>query len=293
MATVIHNGTQYTCALAIKGDDYIHLLDDNNRMIVAFDGVSDFTCFSISGGTWSTPEDLDDCYLVVMRDDGTLVKSHLRACDVSTAPKLQDVHVYPITTDFTVTATEGYDGISTVTVHKIPASYVEPSTTQGTKTWTPTTKDQTIASGTYCSGKQTIKGDAGLIAANIRSGVTLFGVAGSLVEGGSAIGKTFNGNGTSSVQISGVPAKPIMVAVFIDAGAASTFGAVSQAILCPAISNVSGRVVYNGGTVTVAASVAESALTYSASSQTLTIDLSKVTNISFQSSAYYQVFIAY
>lgn len=47
-------------------------------------------------------------------------------------------------------------------------------------TYTPTTSDQTIAAGQYLSGAQTVKGDAALLAQNIRSGVSIFGVAGSL-----------------------------------------------------------------------------------------------------------------
>lgn len=47
-------------------------------------------------------------------------------------------------------------------------------------TYTPTTSDQTIASGQYLSGAQTIKGDANLTPVNIASGVTIFGVTGSL-----------------------------------------------------------------------------------------------------------------
>lgn len=47
-------------------------------------------------------------------------------------------------------------------------------------TYTPTTSDQTIPAGQYLSGAQTIKGDANLQAANIASGVTIFGVTGSL-----------------------------------------------------------------------------------------------------------------
>jgi hypothetical protein len=44
---------------------------------------------------------------------------------------------------------------------------------------TPGTADQIIASGQYLAGAQTIKGDANLIAGNIVSGKTIFGVAGS------------------------------------------------------------------------------------------------------------------
>ena len=47
------------------------------------------------------------------------------------------------------------------------------------KTYTPSTSNQTIASGKYLSGAQTIKGDADLTAANIKSGVEIFGVTGT------------------------------------------------------------------------------------------------------------------
>lgn len=48
------------------------------------------------------------------------------------------------------------------------------------QTYTPTTSDQTISASQYLSGAQTIKGDANLAAANIASGVTIFGVQGTL-----------------------------------------------------------------------------------------------------------------
>ena len=47
-------------------------------------------------------------------------------------------------------------------------------------TYTPTTSDQTIAAGPYLGGAQTVKGDPNLLAGNIKSGVTIFNVAGSL-----------------------------------------------------------------------------------------------------------------
>lgn len=47
-------------------------------------------------------------------------------------------------------------------------------------TYTPTTSDQTIAAGQYLSGAQTVKGDSNLLAQNIRAGVSLFGIAGTM-----------------------------------------------------------------------------------------------------------------
>ena len=52
-------------------------------------------------------------------------------------------------------------------------------TTKGATTYTPGTSNQTIASGTYLTGTQTISGDANLLAGNIVSGKTIFGVAGT------------------------------------------------------------------------------------------------------------------
>lgn len=50
---------------------------------------------------------------------------------------------------------------------------------QPATTWTPTTSDQTIASGKILTGAQTIKGDADLVAGNIKKNVQIFGVTGS------------------------------------------------------------------------------------------------------------------
>lgn len=50
---------------------------------------------------------------------------------------------------------------------------------QGAQTITPGTSAKTIAAGRYLSGAQTIAGDADLVPANIKSGVSIFGVSGS------------------------------------------------------------------------------------------------------------------
>lgn len=51
--------------------------------------------------------------------------------------------------------------------------------------YTPSTSDQYIYSGQWLSGTQTIKGDANLVASNIKAGVNIFGITGQYKGGGS------------------------------------------------------------------------------------------------------------
>lgn len=94
-------------------------------------------------------------------------------------PVLQTKTVTPTTSVQNVTSDSGYDGLSKVTVNAIPSTYVKPTATKEATTYTPTTSNQTIAAGTYCSGVQTINGDANLKAENIAEGVSIFGVTGT------------------------------------------------------------------------------------------------------------------
>lgn len=67
-------------------------------------------------------------------------------------------------------------------------------------TYTPTTSDQTIAAGQYLTGAQTIAGDTNLVAANIASGVTIFGVVGTHMGGITPTGTiSITSNGTYDV----------------------------------------------------------------------------------------------
>ena len=135
----------------------------------------------------------------------------------ASAPTLQAKTATPSTSQQTITPDNGYDGLSSVTVEAMPtaalgtptisvdsagkitatvqqasAGYVEAVsksatkqlTTKGAATITPGMSDQTIASGTYLTGAQTIKGDTNLVAGNIKSGVSIFGVAGSFAGSG-------------------------------------------------------------------------------------------------------------
>lgn len=82
------------------------------------------------------------------------------------------------TISVTPSVTAGY--VSSGTAGNAAVSLTASVTTKGATTYTPTTSDQTIASGTYLTGAQTISGDPNLQSAYIASGVSIFGVAGSL-----------------------------------------------------------------------------------------------------------------
>ena len=82
------------------------------------------------------------------------------------------------TVNNTPQVTAGY--VASGTAGNSSVSLTASVTTKGAATITPGTSNQTISSGTYLTGTQTISGDADLVAGNIKSGVTIFGVAGSL-----------------------------------------------------------------------------------------------------------------
>lgn len=74
-------------------------------------------------------------------------------------------------------------------------------TTQAAQTITPGTTDQTISSGTYLTGTQTILGDSNLVSSNIANGVSIFGVTGSYT-GASGVKLTVTRSGSTSLTAS-------------------------------------------------------------------------------------------
>lgn len=126
--------------------------------------------------------------------------------------KLQEKRVSPSTAEQSVLPDSGYDGLSKVTVGAMPSgALAEPTIsgngvitskvgtagylsagaqktkqlpTQAGKTVRPTTYSQTAAAkGVYTTGAVTVEGDANLIASNIKRGISIFGVSGTMDEG--------------------------------------------------------------------------------------------------------------
>lgn len=82
MAKVTYLNESYECAVAFKGADYIHLVDSDGNMVASFDGVTDFSGFLISGGSFTTPANDDNCYIAVVREDGTIGKGGHKCSDI-------------------------------------------------------------------------------------------------------------------------------------------------------------------------------------------------------------------
>lgn len=99
-------------------------------------------------------------------------------------PTLQNKTVSPTTSQQSVTADYGYDGLGTVTVNAIQTE---------TKTATPSTSQQTInaTSGRYMTSVTvsavTSAIDSDITAGNIKSGVNILGVTGTYTGGGATL----------------------------------------------------------------------------------------------------------
>lgn len=92
----------------------------------------------------------------------------------------QAVPVIEVSNSGLITATATQDGGQ---VSAGTQSATKQLTTQPAKTYTPGASDQVIPSGKYLIGALTIKGDSNLKSGNIKKGVSIFGVTGSLEAG--------------------------------------------------------------------------------------------------------------
>lgn len=148
-------------------------------------------------------------------------------------------------------------------------------TTKGAATYTPSSTNQTISSGQYLTGIQTISGDANLLASNIKKDVSIFGVTG-----------TYEGGGSSGLEFDTTTATATTAGTLIFTGLKG--GPVSYSIVYNGTINTSSTptiagIVYDGtdihiqtitNTSNAQVSYASSGLTPSYSNGTLTISAS-------------------
>ena len=154
--TAYANGTKYTGTITTKtGSD---LSASGDTVTVPAGYYASQATKAVSSGSATAPATISGTSASVSTGANTLTLSK--------------------TISVTPSVTAGY--VSAGTAGNSAVSLTASVTTKGATTYTPTTSNQTIASGTYLTGAQTISGDANLVAANIKSGVSIFGVAGSL-----------------------------------------------------------------------------------------------------------------
>ena len=156
--TAYANGTKYTGSITTKsGSD---LTASGDTVTVPAGYYASQATKAVSAGSATGPSTVSGSSASVSTGTNTLTLT-------------KSISITPV-------VSAGY--VSSGTAANASVSLTASVTTKGATTWTPTTSDQSIASGTYLTGAQTIKGDANLQAQYIASGVSIFGVNGSLAS---------------------------------------------------------------------------------------------------------------
>lgn len=152
------DGTKYTGSIATKTATDMTV---NGATVTAPAGYyASATSKAVASGSATAPTSISGTSATVSTGTNTLTLT-------------KSVSVTPV-------VTAGY--VSAGTAGNASVSLTASVTTKGATTYTPGTSNQTIATGTYLTGAQTIIGDANLVASNIKSGVSIFNVAGSLTS---------------------------------------------------------------------------------------------------------------
>jgi hypothetical protein len=87
MITVKIGSLTFEGAKAIKGSNYIRVLDSNDNLVASIDGITSFSGITISGGSWTTPAAASNCEVAVIMADGTVAKGNVKNCDILTNTK--------------------------------------------------------------------------------------------------------------------------------------------------------------------------------------------------------------
>lgn len=154
--TAYANGTKYTGSIAAKSGSDITASGDTVTVPAGY--YSTQQTKAVSSGSATAPATISGTSATVSTGTNTLTLSK--------------------TVSVTPSVTAGY--VSAGTAGNSSVSLTASVTTKAAATITPSTSNQEIAAGTYLTGKQTIAGDANLQSQNIKSGISIFGVSGSM-----------------------------------------------------------------------------------------------------------------
>ena len=183
-AGYISGGTHSGTGVTVSASELV-----SGTKTISASGTTDVTNYasaSVAAGSVTAPSTISGSSATVSTGTNTLTLTKT----VSVTPNV---------------STAGY--ISSGTAGNASVSLTASVTTKAAATITPGTTNQTIASGTYLTGTQTISGDADLVASNIVSTANIFGVQGSVVvqhyyTGSSAPSSSLGANGDLYFQTS-------------------------------------------------------------------------------------------
>ena len=156
--TAYSNGTKYTGSITTKTGTDITASGDTVTVPAGYYATQNTK--SVASGSATAPASVSGASATVSTGTNTLTLS-------------KTVSITPV-------VTAGY--VSAGTAANSSVSLTASVTTKAAATITPSTSNQEIAAGTYLTGKQTVLGDSNLRAENIKSGVTIFSIAGSLTS---------------------------------------------------------------------------------------------------------------
>ena len=174
----ITGGTKTGTAVSVSASELV-----SGTLTISSSGTKDVTNYasaSVAAGSATTP-----ATTITTNPSITVSSSGLIT---ATNSKTQNV---------TPSVSAGYVSSGTAGTITVSGSNTSQLTTQAAQTITPGTTNQTIASGKYLTGTQTILGDADLVAGNIKKDVEIFGVTGTY-EGESLPDATGEYFGTAS-----------------------------------------------------------------------------------------------